>query len=288
MPGPHPAPLGEGIATPDASSAFRALHERFFVMPNPWDAGTARLLAAKGFAALATSSAALAWTLGKPDGAVTRGEAIAHAVALGAASGLPVNGDFEAGYGETPAEVADTIAAAIDAGVAGCSVEDLARDRPEPLYERTVACRRIEAARETIVRSGSDFVLTGRCEAFLAGDPDPLAKVLDRLPAYRAAGADVVYAPGLTIEAAVAAVVERVDCPVNVLAGLGGVSDDLAALERLGVRRISLGSGLARVALGAFLDAAEALAAGRVALAGAARSSLLDGAFGPGPRRTGP
>lgn len=279
MPGPHPAPLADAIAIADAATRFRSLHARFFVMPNPWDRGTARLLADLGFAAIATSSAALAWTLGRADGAIDRATAIAHAAALGEASGLPVNGDFEAGFGETPAEVAATVERAIDAGVAGCSIEDLSRERPEPLVDVHVACLKLEAAREAIERAGSDFVLTARCEAFLTDDPDPLATVLARLPAYARAGAHVVYAPKLTTRDEVAAVLAETPVPLNVLAGLGGVSDDLGALEALGVRRISLGSGLMKAALGAFLTAAEGLADGRVALAGAVSGARLDAAF---------
>nr|WP_255720284.1 isocitrate lyase/phosphoenolpyruvate mutase family protein [Acuticoccus kalidii] len=269
---------------PDSATRFRALHSRFLVMPNPWDAGTAKLLANLGFEAIATSSAGLAWSDARPDGHVTRKRAIAHAVEIATATGLPVNGDFESGYGETPAEVADTILAAIDAGVAGCSVEDLAHDRPEPLYDVHMAARRIEAARDTIDRSGSDFVLTGRTEVFFTDLPDKLSIAVERLKAYAAAGAHVVYAPGLTREEEVAAIVDAVDVPVNVIAGLGGVSDDLAKLEALGVTRISLGSNLMKVAIGAFLDAATALKAGRVALPDMVSSASMNAAFAPRPR----
>lgn len=266
----------------DSATRFRALHERagLFVMPNPWDAGTARLLADFGFEAIATSSAALAWTLAKPDatGVVTRDEAIAHAKVLSEASGLPVNGDFESGYGDTPAEVAETIRQTIGAGVAGCSVED--KDQSGGgLYPLDEALRRFSAAKEAALKSGSDFVLTGRCEVFGSKDPDPLGEAVRRLKAYEAAGADVVYAPGLTTEAEVRAVVEAVKVPVNVLGGLGGISNDIAALEKLGVKRVSIGSGLAKVALGAFLKAAQALAERRFAYEGAAPSSKLNGAF---------
>ncbi|MDQ3561299.1 MAG: isocitrate lyase/phosphoenolpyruvate mutase family protein [Pseudomonadota bacterium] len=266
----------------DAANRFRALHQRagLFVMPNPWDAGTAKLLADLGFEAIATSSAALAWTKARPDvsGAVRRDDAIAHARLLHEATGLPVNGDFESGYGDSPAVVADTIRRAIDAGVAGCSIEDQDQGAGG-LYPFDEALRRFTAAREAALRSGSDFVLTGRCEVFFHKSPDPLAEAVRRLRAYEAAGADVVYAPGLTQEAEVRAVVEAVKVPVNVLGGLGGVSNDIAALERLGVRRVSIGSGLAKVALGAYLKAAQALADRRFAYEGAAASSTLNGAF---------
>ena len=268
----------------DAVSRFRALHGRagLFVMPNPWDAGTAKLLADFGFEAIATSSAALAWTLAQPDatGGVTRDIAIAHARTLSEASGLPVNGDFESGYGDTPAEVAETIRRAIDAGVAGCSIED--QDQAGGgLYPLAEALRRFSAAKEAVLKSGSDFVLTGRCEVFLVKHPDPLGEAVRRLKAYEAAGADAVYAPGVKQEAEVRAIVEAVKVPVNVLGGLGGVSNDIAALERLGVKRVSIGSGLAKVALGAFLKSADALAKRRFDYSGAAPSSTLNGAFSP-------
>jgi 2-methylisocitrate lyase-like PEP mutase family enzyme len=249
-------------------------------MPNPWDAGTARLLADLGFEAIATSSAALAWTMARPDavGAVRRDHAIAHARLLHEASALPVNGDFESGYGETPAEVAETIRRAIDAGVGGCSIED--QDQTAGgLYPMEEALRRFSAAKEAALRSGSDFVLTGRCEVFFHKHPDPLGEAVRRLRLYESAGADVVYAPGVTQEREVAEIVSAVSVPVNVIGGLGGVSNDLAALERLGVRRVSIGSGLAKVALGAFLKAAQALADRRFAYEGAATSSTLNGAF---------
>ncbi len=249
-------------------------------MPNPWDAGSAKLLSDFGFEAIATSSAALAWTLAKPDasGAVTRDIAIEHARILAEASGLPVNGDFESGYGETPAEVAETIRRAIDAGVAGCSMED--QDQANGgLYDAAEALRRFSAAKEAVLKSGSDFVLTGRCEVFFQRHPDPLGEAVRRLQTYEAAGADVVYAPGITTEEEVRTIVEAVKVPVNVIGGLGGVSNDIAALERLGVKRISIGSGLAKVALGAFLKSVDALAKRRFDYEGAAKSSTLNGAF---------
>jgi 2-methylisocitrate lyase-like PEP mutase family enzyme len=270
------------ISGANAASRFRALHEGngLFVMPNPWDAGTARLLKDFGFEAIATSSAALAWSIARADtsGAVTRDIAIAHARILGEASGLPVNGDFESGYGETPAEVAETIRRAIGAGVAGCSIEDQDQ-RGRGLYELDEALRRFSAAREAAVKSGADFVLTGRCEVMCHKHADPLGEAVRRLRAYEQAGADVVYAPGLTQAAEVRAVVEAVRVPVNVLGGLGGVSDDIAELQRLGVRRVSIGGGLAKVVFGAFLRSVQALAERRFDYAGAASSSTLNGAF---------
>ena len=268
----------------DAATRFRALHERagLFVMPNPWDAGTARLLADLGFEAIATSSAALAWSLAKVDatGAVTRDDAIAHAKVLADATGLPVNGDFESGYGDTPAEVGETIRRTIDAGVAGCSIEDKEQSGRRALSARRSAPSLLRGEGGGRSRRGSDFVLTGRCEAFLAKfNGDPLGEAVRRLKAYEAAGADVVYAPGVTTEAEVRAIVEAVKVPVNVIGGLGGISNDIPALERLGVKRVSIGSGLAKVALGAFLKAAQGLADRKVAFEGATVSSTLNGAF---------
>ena len=268
------------------ATRFRALHEDFLVVPNPWDAGSAKLVAEAGFQAVASSSAACAWGLGKADGAIGRKTAIAHAAMLSEASGLPVNGDFESGYGETPAEVAETIERAIDAGVAGCSIEDLSQGRPEPLYDRHMACRRLEAARDVIERAGSDFVLAGRCEALAPFGKDGLAEALARVPLYVAAGAHVIYVPFLTEAAEVEAVVAASDVPVSVIAGLGGVSDDLAALRTMGVRRITLGSGLYKLAMAGFLGAVDALAQGRVAVAGGTPGARFNGAFAA--RRHGP
>jgi 2-methylisocitrate lyase-like PEP mutase family enzyme len=269
----------------DAATRFRALHERktLFVMPNPWDAGTARLLAGMGFEALATSSAAMAWALGKADvsGAVSRDEALQHSRIIAAATDLPVNGDLESGFGDTPQDVAGTIRGAIEAGLAGCSIEDLSRDSKVPLYDIGLAVERIAAARAAIDAAGSDFVLTGRTEVFFTGHERPLDEAVRRLRAYRDAGADVIYAPGVTTPEEVRALVGAAGCPVNVLGGLGGVSDDIPALRELGVRRVSIGSGLAKVALGAFLSAAERLRAHDVfAYEGAAPSARLNGAFG--------
>lgn len=266
----------------DSSFRFLALHQRagIFVMPNPWDAGTAKLLADFGFEAIATSSAALAWTLAKPDatGGVTRDDAIEHARVLSEASGLPVNGDFESGYGNSAADVAETIRRAIDAGVAGCSIEDQDQSAGG-LYPLDEALRRFSAAKEVVLKTGSKFVLTGRCEVMFHKHADSLGEAVRRLKAYEAAGADVVYAPGMTREAEIRAIIEAVKVPVNVLGGLGGASNDIATLEKLGVKRVSIGSGLAKVALGAFLKAAQALARRRFDYEGSAASSTLNGSF---------
>lgn len=269
----------DASSRPSPGETFRELHQRFFVMANAWDGASARLLANAGFAALATSSAALAWSLGKRDGAVTRREAIDNAARIARHTGLPVNGDFEAGYGITPTEVAETVSCAIEAGVAGCSIEDLERDGPAPLYPLDEACLRLEAAREAIIRTGVDFVLTARCEAHLTPVEAPRVEVVRRLAAY-AQFADVLYAPGLTDPDEVAEIVALTGKPVNVIAGLGGVSNDLAALERLGVTRVSLGSGPAKVAYGALIGFAEALGEGRLGMDGAATYKAMDGAMG--------
>ena len=279
MPGPHPAPLARHVPLDDMASRFRALHDSFLVVPNPWDAGSARLLAQAGFEAVASSSAACAWTHAKPDGSLDRATAVAHAAELSRASGLPVNGDFESGYALTPAEVADTVTAAIDAGVAGCSIEDLSGDPSDPLFDRKMACLRLEAAREAIERSGSRFVLTGRCEALSPFGKEGLAEALARIPLFVAAGAHVVYVPYLTEATEVEQVVAASEVPVSVIAGLGGVSDDLATLRSLGVRRITLGSNLYKMAIAGFLDAVDALAGGTVAVSGGTPSARLNTAF---------
>lgn len=283
--------MSPSIHAQDHARTFRDLHRAFFVMPNPWDVTTARMLASFGFRAIATSSAAFAWSRGVADGGVTRDQAIAHAAALSEATGLPINGDFEDGFGDSPQDVAETVRAAIDAGIAGCSVEDLWRNGPEPLHHSTAACRRIEAARTAIEQARSDFVLTARCEAFFTPATDPLALACSRVRLYREAGADVLYVPLLRTPEAVTAVMDAADGhPVNVLMGVGGISDDPAALEALGVTRISSGSGLARTALGAFLNAVKALAAGDVDLPGAVGSSVIEAVLAncPGPAATDP
>lgn len=261
----------------DVASRFRALHTSFFAMPNPWDGASARHLASQGFKALATSSAALAWSLGKRDGGITRDEAIAHAAMIHALTGLPVNGDFESGYGATPADVADTIKAAMDAGVAGCSIEDVVKGGPEPLYSEAEACRRLEAARNAIDNASGDFVLTGRCEAYLEGVANPFDAARSRLKAYAGVGADVLYAPGLTDADEVAAIVALTDRPLSVIAGAGGVSNDLDALERLGVRRITIGSALYKQAFGTFFADVARLCEGKAVFGNMPPSGAFDG-----------
>ena len=244
-----------------AATRFRVLHDRghLFVMPNPWDAGTARILQHLGFEAVATASAALAVSLGRADAArqVSRREALDHAALVIEAVDLPVNGDLESGYGDAPEAVAETIRQSIAIGMAGCSIEDRTGDRNAPLYERGLAVERIRAARAAIDAAGSDFVLTARCEAYLTGHDNPLGECLARLSEMADAGADVVYACGMCKAEDIRALVGEMHVPVNVIGGTGAVRLSISELEDLGVRRVSLGPRLCQAAIGGFLRAAE-------------------------------
>lgn len=244
-----------------ACQAFMDLHlqDGLLVMPNPWDVGTARILTTLGFKALASASWALAFTQGVRDGEmlVPRESAIAHAALLREASGLPVNGDLENGFGHDPADVRETVLAAIDAGLAGCSIEDATGERDEPLYEEGLAIERIAAARTAIHETGVPFVLTARCEAFLTGMENPFAFALSRLQKFVDAGADVIYAPGLTDARDIATLVREGGAAVNVLGGVGKHPLNLVELEAIGVKRVSLGPQLMRAALGGFMRAVE-------------------------------
>lgn len=229
-------------------AAFRALHsEGCFVLPNPWDAGSAKRLETLGFKALASTSAGMAWALGKDDGQVTRGEVIAHLATLCAATDLPVNADFENGFGATPEEVAESVTLAVATGVAGLSIEDWSG---AALYDLPVAVERLKAARAAIDASGQDVMLVGRTEGYLRGCRD-LEPTLERLRAYAGAGADCLYAPAVSdpkeIEAIVRSVAPR---PVNVL--LWGGEMTIEALAALGVRRVSTGGALAAAAWAGF------------------------------------
>lgn len=242
----------------DTAEAFRALHARpgAFVIPNPYDVGTARILAGLGFEALATTSAGCAFGLGRPDGAITRDEALAHARSIVEATPLPVSADLENGYADAPDGVALTIRLAAETGLAGCSIED-ATGRPErPIYDFSHAVERVAAAVEAAQELSCPFTLTARAENFLHGRPD-LDDTIRRLQAFETAGADVLYAPGLREEAAIRTVCASLGKPVNVIMGLAGTAFSVEQLAALGVRRISLGSALARAALGEFLRAAE-------------------------------
>ena len=240
-------------------STFRRLHESgCFVVPNPWDVGSARLLEQLGFPALATTSSGFAWTLGRPDYAVAIDEALGHYAAVAGAVQVPVNADFERGFATDPDGVALNVARACDTGIAGLSIEDSTHETAQPLFELDVAVARVRAARRAIDQSGKGILLTGRSEGFIAGRPD-LRETIRRLEAYADAGADVLYAPGLSRLDDIGAVVRAVaPKPVNVIVTSGFTT--LAALTDLGVRRISVGSALARSALTGFLTAAREIA----------------------------
>ena len=238
--------------------AFRALHERdrAFIIPNPWDIGTARLLAHLGFEALATTSAGFAFSVGQPDNTIGREQMMAHVAAIVSATDLPVSADLENGFGDSPDVVAETIRLAAAAGLAGCSIEDMSHQPGHPIYALEDATERIRAAAEVARGLPFPFTLTARAENYLCGRPD-LKDTIERLQAYQTAGANVLYAPGLTSKDDIAAVVSSVDRPVNVVMGLQGVQLSLAELSAMGVRRVSVGSSLSRAALGAFLHAAR-------------------------------
>jgi 2-methylisocitrate lyase-like PEP mutase family enzyme len=237
--------------------AFRALHERdkAFIIPNPWDVGTARLLAHLGFEALATTSAGYAFSVGRRDNTIDRDEMMAHVSAIASATDLPVSADLENGYGDDPDTVAQTIKLAADAGLVGGSIED-SFGGDGAVYEIGQAAERIRAAAEVVRSLPFRFALTARAENYLVGRND-LKDTIARLQAYQEAGADVLYAPGLKTKDEIAAVVGSVDRPVNVIMGLQGVQMSLAELSALGVKRVSVGSALSRAALGAFLRAAH-------------------------------
>jgi len=238
---------------------FRELHEAgCFVLPNPWDIGTAIYLERLRFEALATTSAGFAFSRGKPDGGVPRDEMLAHIREIVKATSLPVNADFHAGYADGPEDVAANVRLCVETGVAGLSIEDSTGRSDRPLYEKKLAIERIRAARSAIDASKSGVVLTGRCEAWLVGDPDPLHIVLDRLTAYAEAGADCLYAPGVIDPNEIRQIVNAVaPKPINVLVSGFNHHLTLAGLADLGVRRISVGSGFALAAWGAFLRAAQ-------------------------------
>lgn len=244
----------------EKGNLFRDLHQRegAFMIPNPWDIGTARLLAQLGFDALATTSAGCAFSLGLPDGSLSRAVTIEHIATIAAATELPVSADLENGFGEAPEVVAETIRLAAATGVVGASIEDATGDPKHPIFELNLATERIAAAAETARGLPFPFMLTARAENYLQGRPD-LNNTIERLQAYQEAGADVLYAPGLTSAEEIVAVVRAVDRPLNVLMGLPTAPFSLADLSRFGVKRISVGSALSRTALGSFLDAARAM-----------------------------
>lgn len=263
-----------------SATAFRRLHESgCFVIPNPWDPGSARMLASLGFPALATTSSGFAWSVGRSDNHVPLDDMLAHLAAIAAAVDLPVNADFEGGFAVAPDAVAANVTRALGTGIAGLSIEDSTGDAGSPLFEFELAVERVRAARVAIDRSGSGVLLTGRSEGFIVGRPD-LAETIRRLTAYAEAGAECLYAPGLRKEDDIAAVVRAVaPRPVNVL--VGGDFTTVARMAELGVRRISTGGALARAAWTGFLSAAREIAESGTfgKLAGAVPFAEIDSAF---------
>ncbi|TCK31463.1 2-methylisocitrate lyase-like PEP mutase family enzyme [Ancylobacter aquaticus] len=245
----------------DKATRFRALHEGpgAFILPNPWDAGTARIFAALGYPALATTSAGMAFSNGVRDGDTGRDAMLAHCALIVAATALPVSADLENGFGDAPEAVAETIRAAARTGLAGGSIEDHTGRPDAPIYDLSLAVERIAAAAEARRGLAGDFVLTARAENFLWGRPD-LDDTIRRLQAFEAAGADVLYAPGLPDIAAVRTVCSAVSRPVNVVIGIGSARFTRDELSKAGVRRISIGSSLARLAYGSIARAARAMA----------------------------
>jgi 2-methylisocitrate lyase-like PEP mutase family enzyme len=241
----------------DKRATFRRLHETgCFVIPNPWDIGTTRFLQGMGFKALATTSAGFAWAQGYADGGITREAALAHFAEIAAAAGVPVNADFEGGFADSPEGVAESVRLCVDTGVSGLSIEDFTGDRANPLYDFDLAVARIKAARAAIDKTGSGVLLTGRSEGFIRGKPD-LAETIRRLQAYAQAGADCLYAPGISTREQISAVVKAVaPKPVNLLMGTPSELT-VADIAGLGVRRISVGGSLARAAWGGFMRAAK-------------------------------
>jgi 2-methylisocitrate lyase-like PEP mutase family enzyme len=247
------------VTPKDKRAAFRKLHESgCFVLPNPFDVGTAKALQHLGFKAVASTSAGFAWTIAKADNRVTVDEVCDHLAAISAAVDIPVNADFEGGFAVEPVGVATNVARAVKTGLAGLSIEDSTGDKANPLFDRGLAIERIKAARKAIDADSSGVLLTGRCEAFLWGVTD-LKLVIDRLLAYSDAGADCLYAPGLKTNDDIAAIVKAVaPKPFNLLIGASGLSVEQA--KDIGVRRISVGGSLARSAWGGFMKAAKEMA----------------------------
>jgi len=248
----------------EKAETFRALHERpdAFVIPNPWDIGSTRILEALGFEALATTSAGFAHSRGLKDGAdaVGREAMLAHAREIVEATALPVSADLENGFGDAPEDAAATIRGAIEVGLAGASIEDATMNPADPIYEKALAVERVAAAVEAARAVDFPFMLTARAENFIHGRPD-LDDTIARLQAFEAAGADVLYAPGLRTLEQIRTVCAAVSKPVNVVAGLAGVAFSVAELSEAGVSRISLGSTLSRLAYGALIRAAKEMQA---------------------------
>jgi 2-methylisocitrate lyase-like PEP mutase family enzyme len=251
------APHSE-VTQAEKGKRFRALHEgeNAFIIPNPWDIGSARLLAYLGFDALATTSAGYAFSVGQTDTTIGRDQMILHVGAIAEATNLPVNADLENGYGDSPEFAAETIRLAALAGAVGGSIEDYSGKTDRPIYELTHAADRIRATAEAVRKLPFTFTFTARAENYLHGRPD-LKDTIKRLQAYQEAGANVLYAPGLSSKEDIAAVVSSLDRPVNVLAALPGVPLTLADFSALGVKRVSVGSAFSRSAYGAAIHAAR-------------------------------
>ncbi|WP_313306617.1 isocitrate lyase/PEP mutase family protein [Stutzerimonas balearica] len=241
----------------DKRAAFREMHHAgCFLLPNPWDAGSARLLERLGYRALATTSAGYAWSQGQADGQLSRDDTLAHMRYMAAMSDLPINADFESGFGATPEAVFDSVSLALETGVAGLSIEDSSGDPTQPVHDKAQAVERLQAARAAIDAGGGDTLLVGRAENYFVGRPD-LDDTVERLLAYSQAGADCLYAPGLRTREEIQTVVQAIaPKPVNVLIGWNSELT-VEALAELGVRRISVGGALARAAWGGFIDAAR-------------------------------
>ena len=243
---------------PTRIAAFRALHAGpdLFLIPNPWDAGSAKVLAAVGFAALATTSSGHAFTLGRLDGGVTREEVLEHLAAIAGAVDVPVSADFEHGFADDPAGVAESVRLAAGTGIAGCSIEDSTGRPDDPIFPAELAADRVRAAVEASTTGDERLVITARAEGFLHGRPD-LADAIARLQSFQEAGADCLYAPGITDLEQIRTLVSELDRPVNVLARAGAPT--IAELASVGVRRVSVGGGFAWAAVGGLVDAATEL-----------------------------
>lgn len=247
-------------STDDKRRAFRQLHETgCFVIPNPWDVGSALYLQSLGFKALATTSSGFAWSRGRADNAISRDMALAHLQEMVAATDLPVNADFESGFATDAAGVGESVRLAVETGVAGLSIEDSTGDAAKPLFELDAAVERVRAARKAIDKAGGDTLLVGRAECFLVGRPN-LDETIQRLKAYAHAGADCLYAPGIATPEDIAAIVAAIaPKPVNLLVGSASKLT-LKEISALGVRRVSVGGALARSAWGGFMRAARSIA----------------------------
>lgn len=251
---------GKSIMNSEAerTARFRTLHERegAFIIPNPWDVGTARILASLGYEALATTSAGLAFSQGLPEGHLTREATLAHCRLIVAATPLPVSADLEKGFGDDPATVAETIRLAAATGLAGCSIEDHSGDSDKPIFDFDLTVERVVAAVEAARALPGDLVLTARAENYLHGRPD-LSDTIRRLQAFEEAGADVLYAPGLHNLDDIRSLCSSVGKPVNVVMGMPGATFSVDDLAKAGVKRISVGSALSRLAYGAVINAAR-------------------------------